>query len=443
MAGTQHNSPAKGFTTAFLDNLKPKRARYEIPDKGKSGLRVRVEPSGRKVFRWYHRSGGKTKVLTLGSYGTGEGRITLQQARSALDRAKELHRAGERVGPAPDAPTTVAALAELFYERRIVPHRTRPDVVRAILDHDVIPKLGRRKLQTLTAPAVAAVVESVVDRGATTHAGKVLAVLKQLFKFAESRGYIDRSPAYALDRKDLGVVDNIRERYLDGAEVRALWRALDQAPRMSEPTRNGIRILLLTGVRTSELLKARWEHIDFNKGEWFVPEVNSKTTAWTVPLTPAVVTLFEALHDIAQDVPDTDGTRPSPWVMASEDSAVGHVTDKTLGRAFRRLFELRVDGKPLLDIAHCSPHDLRRTLRTHLADLKMLDPETGTLRDIEPHIAEKCLNHSLGRIEKTYNRNSLLKQRRAALVAWAAHVDLLVTHSGRVVVLEGRGRGSA
>ena len=81
MATAKHTSPAKGFTTAFLDNLKPKAARYELPDNGKSGLRLRVEPSGRKSFVWYYKDGPKTKVLTLGRYGNGEGCISLKSAR--------------------------------------------------------------------------------------------------------------------------------------------------------------------------------------------------------------------------------------------------------------------------------------------------------------------------------------------------------------------------
>ena len=61
---------------------------------------------------------------------------------------------------------------------------------------------------SITAPLLARVVDKVVDRGAAAHAGKVLATLKQLFKFAQARGYIDISPATPLSPVDLGVVSN-------------------------------------------------------------------------------------------------------------------------------------------------------------------------------------------------------------------------------------------
>ena len=164
MAKAKHTSPAKGFTPAFLDNLTPASKRIEFADNACPGLRLRLEPSGRRTFVWYYKDGSKTKVLTLGRYGKADGCISLKAARDALDKAKGRHKEGEQVQTPADAPTTVAKLAEVFYERRIVPHRTRPDIVRAVLDNDIIPKLGKRKLQTLTAPTVAAMMESVVDR---------------------------------------------------------------------------------------------------------------------------------------------------------------------------------------------------------------------------------------------------------------------------------------
>ena len=53
--------------------------------------------------------------------------------------------------------------------------------MREILDHDIIPALGSRKVTDITTSIVAAVVDRVVSRGAPTHAGKVLAICKRMF----------------------------------------------------------------------------------------------------------------------------------------------------------------------------------------------------------------------------------------------------------------------
>jgi len=107
--------------------------------------------------------------------------------------------------------------------------------------------------------------------------------------------------------------------------------------------------------------------------------------------------LFHELKEVADEL-------KSPWVMTGR-TPDKPTESKVLACSLRRLFELKdKDGTPLLAIPPCSPHDFRRTLRTHLEDL-----------GVEPHIAEKCLNHSRGRTERTYNRNTLLTQRREAL----------------------------
>jgi integrase len=319
--------PARGFTDPWLRSLRPGPKRMEVGDPGCRGLRLRVEPSGRRLFVWYYRQEGKTRVLTLGQYGTAEGCVSLKQARKLLEKAKQRHAAGIAPGGPEGAPKTVAELCELFYERRILPHRRRPDIVRQVLDHDIIPALGTRKLAHLTTPMVATAVERVVNRGAATHAAKSLAILKQTFRFAEARGYIDHNPAYALDSRGLGIVDRVRDRYLASDEIRAVWQVIDEAPRLSITVGVALKVLLLTGVRTGEALNARWEHLDMDARQWTIPRENTKTAeAWVVPLAPMVGDLFESLRPLRPDV---------SWVFAGIGD--GPLDPKSLGHAARRL----------------------------------------------------------------------------------------------------------
>jgi len=49
-----------------------------------------------------------------------------------------------------------------------------------------------------------------------------------------------------------------------------------------------LHLLLLTLVRKSELTQARWEHVNFDAGEWLIPTENSKTEkphmVYSIPL---------------------------------------------------------------------------------------------------------------------------------------------------------------
>ncbi len=392
-------SPPKGLTDAFIKHLPVQSDRYEIPDNACAGLRVRVGTTGKKTFVWLYSDPEtkKLKRLTLGRYGDGDSQLTLSAARKALEVAKVKHDAGDLNELKTNVPKTVSELCEIFYTDRIVPHLRRPDAVLQVIEHDIIPVIGNKPIKTLSTVAVVRCVSVVVKRGSIAHAGKVTAILKQLFKFAEGRGYIDRSPAYALDKKDLGVVLTKRERWLEPHELKPVWEAINNAPKMSLATKNGLKVLLLTGVRTGELIKATWENIDLNKKEWFIPKGDTKTLeAWTVPLTNEVITLIKELHEI-----------DPIYVFAGKN---GMMTDKVMGRAMRRLFEVGT-----LDIEPVRPHDFRRTVRTHLEKL-----------NVPPHIAEKCLNHSLGAINAVYNKNTYLDERREALERWEVFFMLQV-----------------
>jgi integrase len=432
MAKSKHTSPAKGFTSKYLDNLPPATrddpsGRYEVADNACSGLRLRVTTKGRKTFVYYPGKG----LVTFGLYGVGRGEgiakgpscITLEQARAALRVAKARHQAG--VAPnAEEPPKDFRDLTERLYEGYAKVHRKRPEEFWQVAEHDILPVLGNRELNAALGPLDGrAVITKVVGRGATNHAGKVLRILKQIGRYGVSNGWLDRNPFESLDARHLGVVNNHRKRFLEAEEIKLLWRALDTAPRLSEQVRLGLKLLLLTGVRTGELLQARWEHI--SETEWTIPEENTKTgAAWVVPLVPQTRALFGELKDIAEEL-------DSPWVLPGSKPKPGnepseHLSDKALARAVRRLLALEINGERILPVDPFVPHDLRRTVRTHLSKLK-----------VPPHIAEKCLNHSLGPMEKVYDHNPFIPERREALQKWSDQVDLFVTERGNVAVLHG------
>lgn len=422
--GSIPTPPKTGFTDVWLKNLKPRSNRFEIGDPGKKGLRLRVSPGGKKTFVWLCQVSGKMHRVNLGTYGENPGEVTLAKARQALDKAKESHKHGNLHAVDANAPKTVSDLADVFYKRRIEPHRKRPDEAKRILDKDVVPVIGKRRLQAVVPTTISGLVEGVVDRGAPTHAGKVLAICKQMFRFAVARGWMEQNPAAALDPLDLSIETRVRDRNLTADEIGKFWHALDKAPRMSDQAKAALRLLLLTGVRSGELLKAKWVDVDLDNARWTIPVANQKLTKkqaekarpFVIPLPPMAVALFEDLKGMADK---------SEWVMAS-DAEEGHYTDKALGRANRRLLTLKVerDGEkvPLLDIPPYSPHDLRRTMRSRMGE---------NLR-VPPHVAERCLNHSLGRIADTYDQGDYIEERADALLRWADFVLRAV--SGKNVV---------
>ncbi len=442
MAG-ENPTAAPPLTAKLIDAARPAAKDYELADAGAPGLRLRVTPKGARVFRWHVTRGERQQVVTIGRWSRTPqpGRVTLAEARSWLERLKLAHRAGTLDDviaelassrpvrpPSPEpgmggGPVTVRELAAdflVYIERR----RKRPEQARRPIEEDVLPAIGARRLADVTSRDVRYVVESVVARGSPTQAGVVLAVMKQLFRFAQGRDDVAANPAAALDPGALGVVRNQCSRYLSAEEIGQFWRALD-ALGMTPTVRIGMKLLLLLGVRSGELLQAIWDEVDLDAATWTIPIEHQKLTKrqevnarpWTVPLPPMAVALFRELDALAKSF-------RSQFVMASTHAEGEALTEKALNHAMRRLF---VGPKAPLHFAgeRPTPHDLRRTLRTHLGDL-----------GVPFHVAERCLNHSLGKVADIYDRSDYLTERRAALEKWNAYVErLIVPGKGSVAFL--------
>jgi integrase len=95
---------------------------------------------------------------------------------------------------------------------------------------------------------------------------------------------------------------NQRSRYLTAGEAQRLFRAVERSA--NPQLKHIVGLLLLTGARKNELLKAQWQHVDFDRHAWFIPD--SKTgKSRHVPLSQAAV-------DILGKLPRWGGC---PWLL--------------------------------------------------------------------------------------------------------------------------------
>ncbi len=432
------------FTARSLEALKPEAAAYEVREVGRTGLRLRVGPSGSKSFRWHHSAAGR--VYTLGSFGDGtNGTLTLAAARTKL----EEYRAKAKVGVDPEGtvegkkrPQTVEDLCGVFYEECIKLRRKRPEEAKAVLDQKIVPILGRLPLLAVDTVQARRPVVAMVKAGHPVRAGKVLQVLKQLFNFAAANGFMPANPAAPLRADDLGVERNRGDRHLSAEEIPVVLKAIE-ASNMEQAVRLGLLFLFFSGLRTLEALTLRWDDVDFDDATVTVRVENMKLTLkqarsakpFIQPLsTRAVAVLRELEARCAKLAKLYHWAEPSPWVFASPSAEAGHLGDKALGRAFRRLWKPeRKAGqalpKPALTIPQASPHNFRDTLATHMSD---------TL-GIAPHVPQLCLGHSLNALLRNsvaakYDHSSRIGEKRQALEAYAVWVEGLLTGKTAEVV---------
>lgn len=402
----------KAWTDAQIKALKPKETRYETYII-KGGLGIRVTPSGVKTWIYRYKIDGKTEKLTIGHYPP----MSLHDANVEFLRLSHQRRDGvnpkELIQAQKDDEerlrnNTIKKLVLDWYEGYVEKNIKRPQTIKKQIDGDIIPLLGDKELDTLKTLDITVALDNIVARGAPVHANRVLSTLKQVFNSAVSRGRMQHNPAACIRARDIGGTEKPRDRYLSLDEIKILWKFLDsEKNQMALQTRNAIKIILLTGVRTAELRLATLREFDFDQSLWTIPAEHSKTgSVMKIHLSPQVKKLFLELKEVSN----------SHYVLSGVKANMP-LTENALPRAIKRMEER-------LGILSWTAHDLRRTFATQL----------GEALHAEPVVIEKCLGHKMPRIMATYNKNEMLPQRKNVLNRWAQFVEDLLQEN--VIPLE-------
>jgi len=393
---------AKPLTVKTIENLKPGSSRREIPDGEVRGLYLQIFPSGKASWAFRYRFGGRTRKLTLGA----SPEIGLKDARDLARKAHlrvaggedpgETKKASRTASHAPANRDLVEKVAAQFLMRHVKPLRpaTLRDVTR-ILDKEIVPVWRGRRLSEITKDDVHKLLDSIVDRPAPVYANRVLAWLKGMCNWAVGRGIISANPCAGIKATTVEVA---RDRTLSDAELMAVWRA---AQELGQPYTEFTQLLILTGQRRNEVARLPWREIDLDAKLWTLPKERAKNKRENqIPLSDPVIAILRGLPRIADSefVLTISGDRPMT--------------------AFT-LIKQRLDARMPPDTPGWVLHDFRRTVATGMAKLGIYLP-----------VIEKLLNHvsgSFAGIVGIYQRHSFADEKRAALDAWAAHVEALVT----------------
>ncbi len=154
-------------------------------------------------------------------------------------------------------------------------------------------------------------------RGVKRMAKMILALMRQMFRFAVDRDIIEFDPTASIRKAKIGGKDVERDRTLSELEIRSLARQLPDA-NLLKSTECAILIGLSTLCRIGELSKAKFSDLDFNAKTWTIPESNSKNgRSHTIYLSDFALQQFKILKTIASS--DT-------WIFPNRDNST-HVCD--------------------------------------------------------------------------------------------------------------------
>ena len=402
------------LTDAQVKAEKPGSNRRRVSDGG--GLLLEIDPAGGKYWIWRHRypptKDGKQQDYRIGPYP----KISLKKARQIRDEQKTLMQQ-EGINPcaakkeariqrqvAHQALTTFESIALDWHSIKATgtwSKRHSGDVLLK-LQKDILPALGSVPIGDITTQDCLAVLRSIEKRGSPEQGKRTLGVISQVFDYASALGFCPFNPALSLKRH--APVKQTVEHFpcISWDEVPELLTAMELNPGGADAlTLGGLRLLMLTFVRTTELIAADWNEINWEQKVWTIPAERMKGKRGSrkehlVPLSKQAVAALESIHQI---------TGPDGLIFKSIRTSSGYISNNTLNMALKRMgFDQRMCG-----------HGFRALALTNIQERLRID-----LRVVDRQLAHIEKN----KVTAAYNRAEYWEERQAMMQKWADLLDL-------------------
>lgn len=332
-------------------------SKHIIWDSELTGLGLRVYPSGKKSFVLSYRQNGRKRLMVLGKYGVH----TIDEARElAID---ELAKIGSGNDPVEEKrrqakAQTFAELCHAYIHTYAKVHKKSWGEDERRINNHLLPVWRHHLIKSLTRSDISSL-HNKMGLEKPYEANRTLALLSKMFDLAIEWGFLDENHVNPATR-----IKKFKE------EKRDRWVGQDEMPKLMEAIHNesntyaryAILLYLLTGMRKNELLRIKWEDINWERSELRLGE----TKAGRVHYIP----LSSTAKDILREIPkQTD----NPYVL------VGNKSGSHLINIHKPWVRIRKEAS-LEDVRL---HDLRRTVGSWLA---------GSGHSLQ--LIGKVLNHS-------------------------------------------------
>ena len=330
-----------GLTRTKVERLEydhDKGGAQRVWDDRVTGLGVRVHPSGTKSFILRYRTEGRERTMVVGPVAL----YSVTQARERASHLLRLVREGQDPLQRTAAPT-VEELCSAYMERHSKPHKRSWKEDQRRIDKLILPRWRKRRLASITRAEVAEMHRRVGKNDGPYTANRLLALLSKMFELAKTwymLGEDAPNPAKRIEKYK----ENSRERWVTPEELPRHVESIDQEA--NPYVRTAIWCYLLTGCRKTELLQAKWEHVDLDRGELRILETKNSRAA--------VVTLTTTAREMLRTLPRVEG---NPHVFP------GRMAGRHMVNIDKRWRKIR--KRAGLDDVHI--HDLRRTVGSWMA----------------------------------------------------------------------------
>lgn len=366
------------------------------------GLYLAVMPNGAKYWRLKYRYLGKEKLLALGVYPE----TSLKEARDKREAARELLEAD--IDPAESkkerrreklekSEQTFERIAHEWHESqksRWTPRHAAYIINR--LENDIFPEIGRRPITDISSPQILAAVRKIENRGAHEIARRALQMCGQIFRYAIATGKAERNPTPDLK----GALKQFKKGHyaaLSSKDLPEFVAALERnEARLYPLTRHALKLMLLTFVRTSELIGAKWDEFNLEKAEWVIPAERMKMRkSHIVPLCHQAITILREVHK---------QTGKWPWVFPNMVRPQKPMSNNTLLKALERMgYKGRMTGHGFRALA-----------------MSTIKEELGYRHEV----VDRQLAHApKSKVDAAYDRAAFVNERKKMMQDWADYLE--------------------
>jgi integrase len=391
------------LTNLACKNAKPSNKPFKISDGG--GLYLEVFPNGRKHWRFKYRFNSKENRIAFGLYPE----VTLENAREiAMNERKRiksgivpsLHRKEIKRTSSLQAAQTFELVAREWHIQRI-PRWSASHAKTTLyrLQHDVFPVIGCVPIKQLKAPDVLACVREIEKRGAHEVAKRSLQICGQILRYAVQTGRIEHNFSYDLRGALIG------HRTVSFASIK-----IDELPdliktiehnksRLFRQTVLAIKLMMLTFVRTSELINTKWEEVDIDNKMWIIPANRMKMRRdHIVPLSKQSISI---LHELKMF------NSPNGYIFPSIHKPRQPISNNTILKALDRLgYKGRMTGHGFRSLAMTAIKE-RLGYRHEVIDRQLAHAPTN-------------------KVDRAYDRAEFLDDRKRMMQEWADYVDGII-----------------
>lgn len=395
------------LTDLVIRNTKLTDKQTKLSDSG--GLYLLIKPNGKKYWRLKYRINGKEKLLALGSYPI----VTLSDAREKALQAKKLlannidpseKKKEKKLEQQVAATNSFESVAREWHEHQQARWVGRhAKYVLGRLEADVFPIFGFKAINEIKAPELLFVLREIEKRGALDIAKRALQTCGQIFRYAIATGKADHDISSDLK----GALKARRQENYTSLPAKELPEFLKKLETYDGDlqTKLGLKLLLLTFVRTGELRGARWSEIDLDKQEWRIPAERMKMRdPHIVPLSRQAMVILNELKPISGHKEYVFPNRNKPTLFMSENTMLYAI--------YRLGYHSRA-----------TVHGFRATASTILN-------EHGFNSD---YIERQLAHCERNGVRAAYNHAQYLPERRRMMQWWADYLDK-AAGMGKVIV---------